>query len=382
MKQITILHVVGPTSGGIKEYVTSLVTNIDKNRFKQLIAGNMPLLPETDIEQFHLNLSLTAIPKAIWSLCKILTNKNVDIIHAHGLKANLVGIIAARLSRKGKVIYTMHGGVSFSKAQPGKAKLYAALERILVRYNTKIITVSDILQKELHKRTQGKHGDIVTIHAGLKEDRLKSNSNNLETIRHNFHIPANAMIIGTIARLAPQKGLCYLIKAMKQILYHEPDTILLIAGDGPLRNSLENLVKKENIHPHVCFLGFVQDIGSLLGLIHVFVLPSWTEGFPITILEALLAEKAVVATKVGGIPEIIQHEVNGLLIEPRNPDALASSILNLLKNSKLRKRLGTTGKHIVKDRFSLEQMIAKYLAVYNEITNSKQWMGDMETQNV
>ena len=159
-------------------------------------------------------------------------------------------------------------------------------------------------------------------------------------------------------------------------------TILLIAGDGPLRNSLENLVKKENIHPHVCFLGFVQDIGSLLGLIHVFVLPSWTEGFPITILEALLAEKAVVATKVGGIPEIIQHEVNGLLIEPRNPDALASSILNLLKNSKLRKRLGTTGKHIVKDRFSLEQMIAKYLAVYNEITNSKQWMGDMETQNV
>lgn len=382
MKQITVLHVVGPTSGGIKEYVTSLVTNTDTTRFDLVVASSIPFLTNVEhIEHVHIDLRFRTIPTSIWRLCRVLTNRDVHVIHTHGLKANLAGVIAAKLSRQGHVIYTVHGGISFSEEQPIKAKLYAILERILTKYNARVITVSNLLRQELQKRAQRNDESTITIYTGIDEHRLEPKID-IETMRQSFHIPMNSNVIGTIARLAPQKGLCYLIKAMKQVIHSKPNTILVIAGDGPLRDELEDLASEEDVLSHIRFLGFVQDIGSLLELIHVFVLPSWTEGLPITILEALLAGKAVVATKVGGIPEVIENERNGLLVEPRNPDVLAAQILRLLDDDELRTRLGDTGRRIVKDRFSIEHMVAEYCSIYEEVVPSKRWIGDVEEQNV
>lgn len=382
MKQITVLHVVGPTSGGIKEYVTSLVTNTDTTRFDLVVASSIPFLTNVEhIEHVHIDLRFRTIPTSIWRLCRVLTNRDVHVIHTHGLKANLAGVIAAKLSRQGHVIYTVHGGISFSEEQPIKAKLYAILERILTKYNARVITVSNLLRQELQKRAQRNDESTITIYTGIDEHRLEPKID-IETMRQSFHIPMNSNVIGTIARLAPQKGLCYLIKAMKQVIHSKPNTILVIAGDGPLRDELEDLASEEDVLSHIRFLGFVQDIGSLLELIHMFVLPSWTEGLPITILEALLAGKAVVATKVGGIPEVIENERNGLLVEPRNPDVLAAQILRLLDDDELRTRLGDTGRRIVKDRFSIEHMVAEYCSIYEEVVPSKRWIGDVEEQNV
>lgn len=382
MKQITVLHVVGPTSGGIREYVTSLVANTNTIRFSLLVASSIPFMTNMKhIEHVHIDLRFETIPTSIWRLCRVLTNRDVDVIHTHGLKANLAGVIAAKLSRKGHVIYTVHGGISFSKEQPIKAKLYETLERILIKYNTKVVTVSNLLQKKLQKRAQCDDKSIITINTGINEHRLEPKTN-IEAMKQDFHIPTNSNVIGTIARLAPQKGLCYLIKAVKRVISSKPNTVLVIAGDGPLRNELRCLAREEEVLSHIRFLGFVQDIGSLLELIHVFVLPSWTEGLPITILEALLAGKAVVATKVGGIPEVIEDEVNGLLVEPRDPDTLADRILRLLNDDELRKTLGNAGKCLVKDRFSVEHMVAEYCSIYEEVAHSKQWIGDVEEQNV
>lgn len=382
MKQITVLHVVGPTSGGIKEYVTSLVTNTDTTRFNLLVASSIPFISNMEhVEHVHIDLRFRTIPTSVWRLCKVLRNRDVDVIHTHGLKANLAGVIAAKLSRKGHVIYTVHGGISFSEEQPIKTKLYTILEHILTKYNARVVTVSNLLRKELQKRTQRNDGSIITIYTGINEHRLEPKTN-IDVMRHDFHIPINSNVIGTIARLAPQKGLCYLIRAMKRVISSKPNTILVIAGDGPLRDELKVLAREENVLSHTRFLGFVQNIGSLLRLIHVFVLPSWTEGLPITILEALLAGKAVVSTKVGGIPEVVENELNGLLVEPRDPDALADQILRLLNDDELRITLGDAGRRLVKDRFSIEHMVAKYCSIYEEVAPSKQWIGDVEKQNV
>lgn len=382
MKQITVLHVVGPTCGGIKEYVRTLVANTDRSRFKLIVASsehfttNMP-----HVEHIHINVTLRAIPMAIWTLCKVLLSTDVDIIHAHGLKANLAAIMASGICNRGKVIYTVHGGISFSNKQRTKGKLYTMVECFLIRHNTKVVTVSHLLRKELQKRTGNKQPNIVTIHTGIDECKLEFKSD-LAALRKRLNIPSNSRIIGSIARLAPQKGLSYLIKAMKQVVNREPNTVLILAGDGPLTDELKHLAEKEGVLSHIRFLGFVNDIGGLLELMEVFVLPSWTEGLPITILEALLAGRAVVATKVGGIPEIIVHGQNGLLVNPRDPDALAKQILKLLENDKLRQELGIAGQHTVKDRFSLERMVTQYSMLYSEVVTSKQWIGDVEEQNV
>ncbi|RYD02072.1 hypothetical protein N752_26850 [Desulforamulus aquiferis] len=260
-------------------------------------------------------------------LIRHLHNTRTSIMHAHSSKGALVGRVAAAIARTPVVIFTAHNSIFYEEWPEWKKRLFASVERFLARFTDRIITVSDALKQELIEREglQGKH--ITTIYNGIDVSRFET-KNDLMTIRKSMDIPELGPVIGTIARLASQKGLSYFLKAASLLKDYQVN--FLIVGDGPLMEALQKEAVDLGIQNRVTFAGRREDIPEIMSIIDIFVLPSITEGLPLTILEAMAAGKPVVATQVGGIPEAIVQGKTGLMVPPKDPEALAVSLAGLL----------------------------------------------------
>lgn len=182
-----------------------------------------------------------------------------------------------------------------------------------------------------------------------------------------FGIPANATIVGTAVRFYPQKGIRYLIQAIPTVLVAHPKTIFLLIGDGVERQMLERMVEDAGIKAHVIFAGFRRDIARLIGALDIYVLPSLWEGLPLALLEALMAKKAVVATRVGGNTEMIEDGRTGFIVPPKKSDLLAERLISLVSSEKLRDEFALNGYEYAKKHFSLTTMITDYERLYNRL---------------
>ena len=174
-------------------------------------------------------------------------------------------------------------------------------------------------------------------------------------------------LVLAVARLDPQKGHRYLLEAAAQV----PEAVFALAGDGPDRAALEALAVDLGIRDRVRFLGRRSDIADLLAACDVFVLPSLYEGLPISLLEAMAAERAVIATAIGGTDEVVVHEQTGLLVPPAEPAALAAALRRLLADDALRRRLAVAGHDRVTSHFSIREMVARVSALYEEVSRSR-----------
>ena len=181
-----------------------------------------------------------------------------------------------------------------------------------------------------------------------------------------FEAKSDDTVLLTIAALHPRKGLKYLLKAMRKIIEQKNSTKLVIIGEGPEKPELEKLINKLKIQDRVKLLGHQENIPKMLKSSDLFVLPSIKEAFGLVLLEAMAAQVPIVATNVGGIPEIVEDRKNGFLVEPRDEDALTQTILMLIKNKPLREKLAFLGHHKVK-QFDLKGMVEKTKKVYHEI---------------
>jgi glycosyltransferase involved in cell wall biosynthesis len=195
-------------------------------------------------------------------------------------------------------------------------------------------------------------------------------------LKDELGIPKHCRIIGTVGRLSREKGLSYLIKAAEKIIKEHPEAVFLVVGDGPLRESLEMETRegsaageagKEASWRSFIFTGFRSDTPAMFAVMDVFVLPSLTEGLPMALLEAMASEKPIVATKVGAIPQVIENEVSGLLVEPGDAEAIAGAIERLLTNSREAKELGKNAYMRVSEGFSSQKMIREYVSLYTQL---------------
>jgi glycosyltransferase involved in cell wall biosynthesis len=171
-------------------------------------------------------------------------------------------------------------------------------------------------------------------------------------------------VIGAVARLAPQKGLQYLLRAAPEVLREFPTALFVIVGDGPERQALEVEASSLGVQDAVCFLGVREDIPELLSSMDVLAIPSLDEGLPMAMLEAMAAGRAVVASRVGGIPRVIQDRVNGIMVSPGDVSTLAATLREVLKRGELRAALGQRARETVESRFSAASMARQYLEVY------------------
>ncbi|MGB2713448.1 MAG: glycosyltransferase [Vicinamibacterales bacterium] len=295
---------------------------------------------------------------AAWRLARVLKQLKPDIIHAHDPHAVAMSALALSMS-----------------TQPTKPPLVASrrvdfhirgntLSRWKYRQVDCFICASEAIRKILVadgiqvERT-------VTVHEGIDVEHVRAAPP--AKPHEEFWLPHEAPIVGNVAALAPHKGQRYLIDAAALVLRHVPDARFIVAGEGELRLQLERQIKEHRLEKHVFLAGFRPDVLSLHKSFDIFVLSSTTEGLGTSLLDAMACGKPIVATTAGGIPEVVEDGVTGLLVPPRDADSLAKAIVVLLKDAKKRAKFGAAGLARVRERFSAERMVQDTLRVYQRV---------------
>jgi len=363
--------------GGAQRFIYRLITNLGVGKYDILVGAG----PEGDNRQgllFALNkkginvrhlkyLRRSVNPffdfglglREVYGLVK---QEKPDILFLCSSKAGAIGSLAARLIPKSyalnpKVIYRI-GGWTFNDPWPKwKKRFYLWLERWTAKFKDIIVNNAESDQKQAQKLGIKAKDKIITIHNGVDTNMIFLSR---EEARSVLNVHSTNLIIGTIANLYPAKGINYLVEAATLLIKEYPDLMFVVIGEGAERKKIENQIKKLELKKNFILLGSISDAYKYLKMFDIFVLPSVKEGFPWTILEAMAADVPIIATKVGGVPEVIENEKNGLLVSPESSKELDEAIKKLLSDNDLREAFAQEAKRTVEGKFNLKQMIQQY----------------------
>lgn len=311
-----------------------------------------PLRPLRDLE-------------SIIVLADIIRHGRFDIVHAHGFKAGLVARIAAAFAGCRARFVTVHNHVLYRDIRPLTRWLYVTVERWLSHHTSRIITVSDSLRDELVSEYGIDPGLVVTVHNGLDLEPF------LTVIdpgprRDRYGIPRDALVFGLAARFAPQKALDVLVAASVPVLQRFPHAWLLIAGDGPLLETVRRAAVDTPVGDRILFPGFETDVAGLLAALDVYVSSALSEGLPLATIEAMAAGLPVVSTRAGGTPEVVADGDTGLLAEPGDAPGLTAAMITLAKDPLMRVRMGEAARGRVLEEFTEARMLERSAALYRE----------------
>lgn len=349
--------------GGLQQVLYNLCRHIDRSVFEVSVVALKELglfadkLAKLDIEVILVPQVKKTDYLAFVKLARILREMKIDIIHTHNTQPFIDGTLAALLAGVKTIVHTDH-----SRTFPDK-KRYMAAERILSLFAHKIVGVSDSVVHNLRHYEKISPDKMITIHNGINAADYDISVDRVEK-RRELGLDDTSPVLGISSRLSYMKGITYLLKAMCDIRKVHDDVSLVIIGDGPQKKELEQQSTSLGLHRHVLFLGELDTIHLFLKVFDIFVLPSLSEGMPVCLLEAMASGCPIVATNVGGIPEMIENGKNGLLVRPADSNALSSAILYLLEHEQVRNSLVIEGKRVVRERFSALKMTKTYEQLY------------------
>jgi glycosyltransferase involved in cell wall biosynthesis len=350
---------------GQERVVVDLARAFNKKGYKSLVCTTMfggELVQELELSNIpfqSLYLKKSYDPRALIPVMRYLKNNRVDVVITHGTSGSLIPRIAAIFSKIPVFINVEH------TISDHKNSYLIFINKILSSFTDKIICVSEQARQSLLKIEKTKLDKVLVIHNGLDTSRFSSVK---ETDKKEND---KRKRVGIVASFSEVKGHVYFVEAAAKIVKFYKNVEFIFVGDGNLRPKIEQKVSEYGLDTYTRFLGVRSDVGDLLQTFDVFVLSSLWEGLPISLLEAQYFGVASVVTNVGGIPEVIENEYNGLLVPPRNPDAMASAILRVLNDDKLRNNLGSHGSEIFTQKFSIEKMSNAYLYLIYDILSSK-----------
>jgi glycosyltransferase involved in cell wall biosynthesis len=302
----------------------------------------------------------------------LIKREKFAIVHTHTSKAGILGRLAARMAGVPLVVHTPHGHIFSSYFSSIETRVFIWLERIWAIFTDRIITLTEGCKRDHVRLHIARPEKFVTIPSGVDPQRFSNHDPALpQHIRERLKLPLKGRIIGTVARLDPIKGIPYLLEAVKRLIPRHPDIHCVIVGDGVLRRELECFVQRLGLQPRVTFLGLQDDVPQLLSLMDVFVLPSLNEGMGRVLVEAGLMAKPIVATNVSGIPDLVTHDYTGILVAPKDSQALAEGIREMLEDSVKAQRLGQQARMRMLAGFTVQDMVAKIDALYKEVAREK-----------
>ncbi|MCK4646185.1 MAG: glycosyltransferase family 4 protein [Candidatus Aminicenantes bacterium] len=309
--------------------------------------------------------------KAFFDIWKLIKKNKPLIVHTHSSKAGLLGRLAAKFAGIPIIVHTPHGHVFFGYFGPLKTKIFIILEKLASRITDKIVALTN-REKEDHLRLRIANDDkFIIIHSGIDLKKFKELSfNEKQNLKRDLGIPENILIIGTAGRLEPVKGPEFLIEAAKYIILKYPNTHFLFSGDGHLKQNLEERASELGIEKNIIFLNWRDDVAKIISIYDVFVLPSLNEGMGRVLVEAMALGKPIVASNIGGIPDLVSHGKNGFLVPPKDPRELANCIQILIEDEEKKAKMGKAGKEIV-ENFTKEKMVEKIAELYKELMIQK-----------
>jgi len=354
--------------GGGERYLELLFERLDRARYRALLICPEPgsfvgRMKERGVETHLVHLAPLFNPIALWRLTWLLARERVTILQTHGARANFYGRIAGRLAGVPVIISTVHNSLKDYEVRSFRRGLYTFLLRLTLPLVHRIICVSDSNRRDLIDECPAAEARIQTVYNGvdpsaflLQPDRTK--------VREELGIVSGPVLI-TIARLTEAKGHRYLLQALPRLLETWPQLCCLFVGEGELHDTLQRMAMDLGVERSCRFVGIREDIAEILAAADVVVLPSLSEGFPFVLLEALAMGCPVVASQVNGVPELIEDHKTGLLVPPRDPQALATAIREVLSDSTAASKMGAAGRAVVQERFTVDHMVANTTAIFD-----------------
>jgi glycosyltransferase involved in cell wall biosynthesis len=312
--------------------------------------GVLPVAMRTELDPF-----------AVWKLARFCKTQRIQVIHMHTSHAVTLGGLAGKIARVKVKIVSRRVDFSIKNSPFSKWKYLWGADRILAISNG----VRDVLMNDGIAQDR-----IEVVPSGIDLSRFDS-SLSPEPVRRELGLDAKAFVVGTVAHFADHKGHRYLVEAMPRVMAAAPETRWLLVGDGELRKSVEEQTARLGVSPYVVFTGFRTDIPHLLAAMDLFVLPSVLEGLGTSTMDAMAMGKPVVATRTGGIPEVVQSGVTGFLVPPKDPAALADAILRLIRDAPLRRQMGLVGRRRAVERFGADVMVERTEQIYRRLLERK-----------
>jgi glycosyltransferase involved in cell wall biosynthesis len=369
-EKIKIAHFLNSNViGGVEHHVILLVNNLSRESFEPIVvcpptlAGLFKPYLNDDVRIEPIEVRNIFNFKEMLRLVGFFRREKVDIVHAHLSYASRMSHMLAKLAGVPYTIETSHVREAWRK---GFLKTWYGIDRFIAAFTDRFIAVSKA------------NGDYLSGVKGINPKKITVVPNGIDTksfdvsgdkkpgVREELKISEERPLITTVARLEPQKGINYLLRAVPSIVERHHDALFFLVGDGALRGELEVLSESLGITDNVIFAGFRKDIAEILRESTIFVLPSLWEGLPLVAIEASAAATPVVATAVDGTPEVIMDMETGLLVEPKKVEPLAFAITSLLNDPAWARELGLRGAEFARAKFDISRQVSETEAVYFE----------------
>lgn len=351
----------GLKNRGHQVYLIYGKTTNPQQNLQEFVARTGVGLSYVSFLQREINLFKDLI--AWWSLIKLLKQFKPDIVHTHSSKAGILGRLAAYSLNVPVIIHSPHGHVFYGYFKGAKNHIFILIERWVAHFTTRLVTLTRRGKEEHLQFKIAPPGKFTVIPCGISIPEFQNHQKN-GLFRKQLGFTSKDFVIGWIGRLVPIKGCEHFIKACAQVKKVYPNTKFLIVGDGELRTSLENLSKQLGLTSCLKFTGMRQDIPDILASLDLFVHTSLNEGLGRVILEAMAAEVPVIATQVGGVPDIVRDRQTGFLVPPGNPAALTRTICLVMQNCST-KKFTQRAKSLVQS-YSTEKMVGRFERLYQQ----------------
>lgn len=394
------LYCPGTGTGGPWRYAHSILAGLSAEEFDVTLycdlAGEYEPRPHTRVVQMrggapvaetapaHARVRSTSVthrrvrqavpyPVRLWAgftrttreLASQLRQNPVDLFHTQNTGCE-ESPVAARLAGMPRILGTFHVDSTCDVRQERSGLAHRLLEVVSNWSLDAAVAVSEATRRDWIGRTRLPDRRVITIHNGINPEKFRRRMSR-EAARRALALPAEALIVGGVGRLEEVKGFSHLLKAVSQLRPGCSELFTVIAGDGPLREALEQQALHLGIADRTRFLGFRRDVQCVLDALDVFVLPSLSETLGYALMEAMASELPAVGTMVGGIPEVIVPGKTGFLVPPRDPAALAAALRTLLDSAALRGRMGKAGRERVVRHFNERHMVSRTLEIYRNM---------------
>ncbi len=356
-------------------YETTLVAgSLTRGEESMSFVADQLGVPVVTIAQLHREISPIKDALAVFRLARLLRTIRPHILHTHTAKAGAIGRVAALLAGTARppiVVHTFHGHVLRGYFGPLRAGLFRLLERWLAGVSTALVAVSPEVRDELVRLGVAPGEKFTVIRLGIElESRVSANGSQRAETRRVMGIAPDRFTVGWIGRMTAVKRTDDVLLALQRLRERGVDALLCMVGDGPDRDHVERRAKELGVVRHCLFLGYQEEVAQFYAAFDAVILPSSNEGTPVSAIEALAAGRPVVATRVGGVPDVIRDGVDGFLVEPGAVDELAERLALLAADPELSRRMGVEGRARVVPRYAVARLVDDVDRLYRALLHA------------
>jgi glycosyltransferase involved in cell wall biosynthesis len=308
---------------------------------------------------------------ALRALARVIREFRPHVVHSHTAKAGTLARVAAWLGRVPVIVHTYHGHVFHGYFSPRQTRLFLAIERALARRTDCLLAVSETVRRELLGFGIGSPERMRVMPLGLDLDRFARSDAMRGLVRAELGLAPETPTVGIVARLVPIKAHEVFLEAAARLARRLPRVAFVVVGDGERRAELETAACRLELQGRVHFLGWRQDLDRIYADLDVVALTSRNEGSPVSLIEAMAAGRPVVATRVGGVPDLVEDGLTGTLVGPGDAGALAEAVAALLADPDQARAMGEAGRKRVLPAFGAERLMADVDRLYTELLRRK-----------